>query len=493
MSIAGDYFEVSVPSQVAGRWDSLNHGWQSQHLKDNLYRSILEENEKEQLISCVMLEKLSDEQGLTHQAQGLLKNSEAFPPLSSDDLAQIDAQIAEYRESLDPSKILGTAHLRLCCAQPEKLSEVAQEILNLARRTWKSASLWWVGVSKQCRVRSSILRLLFSADQAPELLLESDPSKFKGFKAAEGLLPSYHTSIGVLIKTFFLLHSPYPLGFAFNRPNGCIVLLFGEADTTKRPWGLMELLMNNGYAVKTELERNRPDLPSAVEIESAFEWWVTHIDRLIQVTQDPANYKVGEIYSPSEHLCFLLGLERFFHSVQSMLANYLRDEFGRLCFFFDAQDIADGLIGWTPSQQSAEKWTQKQYEIIETHVPPKTRKVLLGLAKTGLMALEEVPNGFYRSPIGSSKSDASEYIRLIRNSHHSFNLEGRAMQLLASHDGHLPADLPNLALLYNLAILARPEVLFPGRKRYENVIKNPRGTHPTSNVTAATPPAPMSI
>jgi hypothetical protein len=104
--------------------------------------------------------------------------------------------------------------------------------------------------------------------------------------------------------------------------------------------------------------------------------------------------------------------------------------------------------------------------------------VPLARASAAVRAMEQLQHGFFlrsrlapgglrvpdkrgKDSVKSLEAAAASYLRVLRNACHAFG--GRPGQqprddvLLMSHTGDIPCDLPDLAYLYLLRFLARPE------------------------------------
>jgi len=74
-----------------------------------------------------------------------------------------------------------------------------------------------------------------------------------------------------------------------------------------------------------------------------------------------------------------------------------------------------------------------------------------------------VPDKHGNDRMMSLEAAAAAYLRVLRNAGHAFGSRAgqraRDEVLLMSHNGEIPLDLPDLAYLYLLRLLARPEDL----------------------------------
>lgn len=106
--------------------------------------------------------------------------------------------------------------------------------------------------------------------------------------------------------------------------------------------------------------------------------------------------------------------------------------------------------------------------------------MLLPRAERAVAALQQLQDGFFLPSRVSSRSirlpdsngvdravplesAAASWLRVLRNAGHGFGsrpkVKARDEALLVAHDGSVPTDLPDLAYLYLLQLLARPDLL----------------------------------
>jgi hypothetical protein len=162
--------------------------------------------------------------------------------------------------------------------------------------------------------------------------------------------------------------------------------------------------------------------------------------------------------------------------VQS-LSVHDRDAHAQRSLLFGALDVIAALRPPDFDDLCKLSVAKKALEEVEAAIEPAARDVLLPRARNAVQALEDLKNGFFlpsritgsglRMPEKNGESiepydqAAGRLLRVLRNSVHGFGgrkglAEERARVLLASHDGVIPSDLPDLAYLYLLRVLALP-------------------------------------
>lgn len=145
--------------------------------------------------------------------------------------------------------------------------------------------------------------------------------------------------------------------------------------------------------------------------------------------------------------------------------------------FFDALDLLEGM-GWGDYQRTLDpQRAQKVLSRLEREVPGSVDKIMLDRCRRALSSLAEIQDGFFvrerikdrqidlvndkgqTQPYGLGKAAAS-YLRLVRNSSHSFINDSKKpfhLSLLASHTGDIPSSVSDLPLLYFMELLMHPE------------------------------------
>ncbi len=144
---------------------------------------------------------------------------------------------------------------------------------------------------------------------------------------------------------------------------------------------------------------------------------------------------------------------------------------------FDTMDTLAGIRAPDFDRMCELACARQALAEVEDALDPAAGRVLLPRACASIIALEQLQQGFFlpsrlttgglRVPdrrgnenVMSLEKAAAAYLRVLRNAGHAFGgrpgQQARDEVLLMSHNGDLPVDLPGLAYLYLLRLLARP-------------------------------------
>jgi hypothetical protein len=348
------------------------------------------------------------------------------------------------------------------------------------------ASLWLVKVDHTVMARLSVVRGLFAAAHAPELMSRTSQD-FEGFLSARGLSDNAGTGVDALIDTFCAWLAPWVLGIASIRQPSSLVTLFGDpvlGIDVPSPRDMLQLFRSNLLVeVKREGPTERPHLADGQAV-SALSWWVERCNELVFELLDPAYFRTGaDEYDPAAHLAMLLSFDRLIGSTLSILANDPRGKFVRRLLLFDVLEILEGLgLGGYDQLCSYEK-QQREIERLRTILPSTVADLLLPRCERAVAALERVGRGFLqeRQTNGgvrvAKKTGGSEelttsgavaaYLRGVRNATHSFRKaasDPRTLSLLAGHDGQLPDAVSDLSALHLLRVLVDPARVLPHQR-----------------------------
>ncbi len=274
--------------------------------------------------------------------------------------------------------------------------------------------------------------------------------------------------------------TPWVWAFSTVRSSGVYVFTLGcgLAGTRGGAAELLQVLPQRGTD-----RASGPVALSAKASTSAVRWWTRRVNTLFGVLSDPAAFVDGnDAYSPSRHLQATLNIEQLFRRVSSIQTAH-RDSNARLVLFFTVLDtLADSLItSRTIAEMCTARVARTTLTALRRDLPLEVAEVLLPNAERGVRALEELQSGFFlvrqlATPgvtllLGNGQAStitrevaAADYIKVLRDATHGhgyrdLDTERRADALLTHHNGDTPHDLPLLAYLYLLYLLANPHVL----------------------------------
>jgi hypothetical protein len=150
----------------------------------------------------------------------------------------------------------------------------------------------------------------------------------------------------------------------------------------------------------------------------------------------------------------------------------------RRVLLFDTLDTLEGLRAPDFKTMCRLSHAQRALEEVTELVGEPAGRVLLPRARQAVVALRQLQDGFFAQSrlrdggllvpgangtetVASLEKAVSDYLRVLRNGGHAYG--GRADPadgvLLTAHNGDIPDALPDLAYLYLLHLLARPQVL----------------------------------
>lgn len=380
----------------------------------------------------------------------------------------------------DLAALMYSVTLATGTALPDHLAGIVRQVLrDCLLPAFPEAAAYLVEVDPALGRRYGATRLLLQA-QDDEATFARPPAAQVNetvFNSARGLFSDTSFGLGAYLSPLFLALSPWVWAAPAKRPGGVIIYTFGglaagrRSETTE----LLQLFLPDGRAQSGP----RPPV-SPADIDAALTWWAEALDRLFTEITDPVRY-VGEdgTYSVKENFEALLSIEQAFRNVQSLSA-HARDSHVRRVLLFDTLDTLEGLRSPGFARMSELSYAQRALDEVTCLLSPETGRVLLPRARQAVAALEQLQNGFFvpsrlqdgglRVPdrrgverVMSLEKAAAAYLRVLRNGGHAFG--GRPAPadgvLLLAHTGDIPVDLPDLAYLYLLHLLARSQDLRP--------------------------------
>lgn len=352
----------------------------------------------------------------------------------------------------------------------------AREAFTSTCQSLPQASLWAIDVDARFRWRAALVRVLFGALETPEVLNRS-PEEFEGFPASRETTLN-DLSLDHVISPAFVVTSPWVLGFSSARLGGVAALLFGQLLNgihAGKPAGQMLDLFGPRLPPDQPPEPEQRPALQPQEMESFFRWWIARLNELFAVILDPARFATDDgQHEPRLQFAVLLSIERLFTTLQALMAAW-HDEFYRRAMFFDILDILDGirfadtktLLTLSRAKAALERVKGAADQSIAPAIPK---------CEAAVVALDHVRQGFFlhertsdqglrvRDKHGNDvelswENAVSSYLRVLRNSRHSFRdriTDPRARSLLAAHTGAIPAALPDLALLHVMDMMLHP-------------------------------------
>ena len=444
----------------------------------------LAEKASGQPAELVRLHRVADSSDLASLEQEPNLQAAASKPLSvqlrgvQDPIVQGVLQHLEDERPDDLAAIAYALNVVMATARPEELVGAIEDIVRdqLLLKAPR-ASVWVIDHDPAISHRGVGIRMLLQIEGDPSLLTRRPLVGADGltFKSSRHLYSDTSLGLGAFLQPLFSCRTPWIWGFSAGRPGVVIAYSLGEFVLGRiiEPAEPLQLLSPpSRRPVIVQVAQ-----PALAAFDAAFQWWIEHLDHLFTEMTDPCRHVRSDgTYDVLDHFETLLSIEQAFRHVQS-LSVHDRDAHAQRSLMFQALEAIAAVR--SPDFDNMCKLTvaKKALEELEADVDPVAADVLLPRARDAVQALEDLQKGFFLpSRIRGSglllpdkngdrvvpyDQAAGMYMRVLRNSQHGFGgrdgtAEERARALLASHDGAIPAELPDLAYLYLLRLLARP-------------------------------------
>ena len=484
-----DHVVVRLPTWISGgspnqfganaRWDMT-----PVETEPGAWNVSLRERCTAQPAGLVRLSRLADAATLGNLAddpslQALAVMPFSFPGVTSP-MAQDEIQRIAAERPGDVAGVVYSLNLASITATGSELPLVIEQGLRTQLLpSLPHAAAYIVAHDPALSHRVSATRVLLQIESDPGLLTRKPLVGADGlaFNSSRFLFSDTAMGLGAYLGPLFLSRAPWVWGASAGRPGAVIAYTFGQLVLGRRSEAAEPLQLYSPTG-RTAIQPAADIDPAHFDL--AFRWWVEHLDRLFTEITDPCGHVAGDgSYDVFEHFESLLSLEQAFRNVQS-LSTQDRDGHAQRGMLFDALDSISGVRSPDFDEMCKLACAKKALAEAEAEMDAGTGSVLLPRARAAIAALEEVQKGFFLpSKISGSgvrlpgkggemvvpfDTAAAQYLRVLRNSVHGFGGRGgtggeRNRALLAAHDGHIPADLPDLAYLYLLRLLARPEDL----------------------------------
>lgn len=378
----------------------------------------------------------------------------------------------------DLAMLMSRVTLATGTAAPDQVSAIVQQVLrDYLLPILPEAAAYLVEVDGALGKRYGATRLLLQVHDDEVMYLR--PPSPRGietvFNSARGLFSDTSFGLGAYLSPLFLALSPWVWAAPAKRPGGVVIYTFGRTVAGRRGEAseLLQLFFPDGRA-----ESGPQPQVSFGDIDAALTWWSEALDRLFTEVTDPVRYTGDDgTYSVKRNFEALLSIEQVFRNVQSLSA-HARDSHVRRILLFDTLDTLEGLRSPDFGRMCESSYAQRALDEVTCLVGPEAGRVLLPRAAQAVTALQHLQRGFFppsrlqggglRVPdrhgvdrVMSLEKAAAAYLRVLRNGGHAFG--GRPLPgdgvLLMAHNGDMPVDLPDLAYLYLLHLLARPQDL----------------------------------
>lgn len=392
--------------------------------------------------------------------------------------AELDRLASERPHDL--AALMYSGLLATGTTQPEHLATIVQQVLRDGLLPLlPDSAVYLAEIDPALSFRYSATRVLLQVHDDPSLILHR-PGQQRDeliFNSGRWLFSDTAIGLGAYLSPLFLSLSPWVWAISAPRAGGVVIYTLGGAVTGRRGEAseLLQLFLPGGRATAGP----GPQV-SAGDIHTALTWWITALDRMFTEITDPARYVTNDgRFDERRNFEALLSIEQAFRNVQSLSAHD-RDGHARRVLLFDTLDTLGGIRAPDFDRMCELTCARQALDDVTAALDSRAGRVLLPRARAAVRALEELQQGFFlrsrltagglRVPdkrgnenVMSLEKAAAAYLRILRNAGHAFGgrpgQQARDEILLMSHTGAIPLDLPDLAYLYVLQLLAQPEGL----------------------------------
>lgn len=409
---------------------------------------------------------------------GLLARLPGQDQLQSQAVRNTIASLREVRAPSDPQDPWVAFRLLFMTLPDAQVVPFGRSQFEQLLVTSPDASAWLVEFTDILQGRLAAARALFGARDDRHI----EPSLIgpRLFPAGMSFMRSQLLGFPAYLEPALLTLSPWLTGVSSYRVGGSLVFLFGRPLPGLRPDTqapeMIDLFKPHGFP--TAGRSAEPPTVAASEIEAALQWWVSRVSHLFGIALDPANYRSSDgTFDVTGQIGVLMSLERLFMSLQTILV-HPRDEFVRSVLLFDVLDLLDGLGFDDWRRMVTLRHTVKAIEELEQTLPPSTKAVLLPRCRAAVESLRDACSHFLPALIDGSQVELTKkdglhtekvaldnayasLLWLTRNASHSYRnhaRDPRDVSILSAHDGTVPDQLADLALVHVLRLLSSPKL-----------------------------------
>jgi hypothetical protein len=352
-------------------------------------------------------------------------------------------------------------------------------------------SLWLVGASQALMARLAFGRSQLAFQLTPDLPAGEEMERLR---ALEDVTLTSGSNFAPLIDFALLALSPSVLGFTIPLLPQVLVFCFGKDVDLRQPYpqSLASLyrptVLNDpvGVSASSLLAGTQPADGSRL-----LYWWVDRLNELYSHATDPTRFTNDHGYhDAAAQTAWMITLERLIGDAVALAAEPQATELDRVQIAFDLLDKGEALLGYGRSD------TGKGFAALlrRSTVVPRIREALSSLPDDLAARLadeaERLFNELYSevrsntldyrltpggAKVATTRADQIEAVsndalvstlcRAVRNSSHGLLdilRDGPDRFLLAANTGGIPAELPALAPIIALSLLAEPAALVDG-------------------------------
>jgi len=395
------------------------------------------------------------------------------------DLAAVSATIF----SLPPARVPGYLQ-----AQAPGLFEAHPE-----------GSLWFVHTDSLLSRRLGVLRVLLAFELLPDYgdALKKSPGEHQGILTLQEHTLTHGYQFDHLLEPILLAIPPAALGYVFPWSPQAFVFLFGHPASLVDPQpptiaSLYAPVIQRGTSRDHHWDAGFFDGITGGEIESLLQWWVSRLNVVYSHATDPTRFAhpTTSLTLPSDMTAWLLTFERMLADLLAIASMPQGAPIVRLAMAFDLLDKAEAILGFGKrrSGDGAKRllnrsemvrrldriWDERLPLQLQSRFKAHSRelfdRVYQGVQDAaypyrvhgeGIKVWAHKPQTLQQ---WSWDRYVPALIRQVRNSAHGLleALDTTDRGVIESHSGHLPPELPDLACLIALALVADAEKLCDG-------------------------------
>jgi hypothetical protein len=364
---------------------------------------------------------------------------------------------------------------------------------------YPNGSWWFVRTDPLLTHRMAFVRALLAQELTPDLLTLNDP--VRRIAPALDALQEHSLTNGVmfgqLLNPLLLCFPLSSIGFGFEWSPHCIVFLTGMPGSLLVDWppslnSMYEPHLHASFDFEWVDQRFFGGTEPG-QLESLLQWWVGRLNQIYSHIADPCRFTALDgAHDVASQIGWQLTFERMLTDAIVIRTSIQRADTIRQEAAFDLLDKAESLLGYSRSTHTSgqgfeqllrrstmvprlrnvwdanlpvqlrsrfDSYSERLYDDLYAHV--RSNALEHRLTRCGVKVwdprvqhLETLDNDTY----------VSRLIREVRNSSHGLmdQLSGKHRFLLATHSGKLPPQLPEVAVLLALAIVADAENLCAG-------------------------------
>lgn len=422
------------------------------------------------------------------------RRSDIDPISYRDRLLAQGSEIVARNSSVE-AEIVAFGLAALGAAETGELEDLVRTNLPALFAQFPQGSLWQVSVDPVLLARLAFGRTQLAFGLTPDLPLGEEMEQLR---ALSELTMTRGIDFGALMNVPLVALSPAVLGFLLPSVPHALVFCFGSDVDLRRPYPTSYSSLYRPNVLNDAAGLDRSVLladPQPEDGPRLVAWWVDRLNELFSHATDPTRFTHDDTayYDAPAQTAWMITLERMIGDAVSLLAEPQGTDLDRVQMAFDLLDKAESLLGY------GRKKTGKGFEALlrRSQSLPRIRQAYRSLPDdlAGRLGdeLERLFDGLYTqvrantlsyrltqrgARIASGAGDALNTVsddvlvatlcRAVRNSSHGVLDTLRDHDdrfLLAANTGGIPAELPALAPLVALGLIADTAGLVDGSWR----------------------------